>query len=137
MTRILSLSDNNSRILTAPWSDPLEGGRGIIVQNCCHCISWEKVTTIKMFLAKMLFFLCFRPTMKFQGGSPVDPLFEPLPTPFSLDLSKIILIVISASLSSCSTLHGFVRFCAFYAYFPAKISCNQADFPQNWTNTFQ
>ena len=25
MTRILS--DNNSRILTAPWSDPLEGGR--------------------------------------------------------------------------------------------------------------
>ena len=25
----------------------------------------------------MLFFLCFRPTIKFQGGSPVDPLFEP------------------------------------------------------------
>ena len=25
----------------------------------------------------MLFFLCFRPTIKFQGGSPVDPLLEP------------------------------------------------------------
>ena len=25
----------------------------------------------------MLFFLRFRPTIKFQGGSPVDPLFEP------------------------------------------------------------
>ena len=30
-----------------------------------------------MRLSKMLFFLCFRPTIKFQGGSPVDPLFEP------------------------------------------------------------
>ena len=25
----------------------------------------------------MLFFLCFGPTIKFSGGSPVDPLFEP------------------------------------------------------------
>ena len=33
-----------------------------------------------MRLSKMQFFLCFRPTIKFQGGSPVDPLFEPLPT---------------------------------------------------------
>ena len=32
---------------------------------------------MKMQLSKMLFFLCFRPTIKFQGGSPVDPLFEP------------------------------------------------------------
>ena len=30
-----------------------------------------------MQLSKMLFFLCFRPTIKFQDGSPVDPLFEP------------------------------------------------------------
>ena len=29
-----------------------------------------------MRLSKMLFFLCCRPTIKFQGGSPVDPLFE-------------------------------------------------------------
>ena len=33
--------------------------------------------TTKMRLSKMLFFLCFRPTRKFQGGSPLDPLFEP------------------------------------------------------------
>ena len=69
MTRFLS--DNNSRILTAH----------------CHCISWEKATTIKMRLSKMLFFLCFRPTIKFQDGSPVDPLFEPsADPPFWLDL---------------------------------------------------
>ena len=36
------LSDNNSWILPAPWSNPLEGGGGVIVQNYCHCISWEK-----------------------------------------------------------------------------------------------
>ena len=29
----------------------------------------------------MLFFLCFRPTIKFQDGSPVDPLFEPSADP--------------------------------------------------------
>ena len=74
-------SDNNSRILTAPQSDPLEGGRGVIVQNYCHCIPWEKATTIKMRLSKMLFFLCFRPTVKFQDGSPVDPLSEPSANP--------------------------------------------------------
>ena len=28
-----------------------------------------------------MFFLCFRPTMRFQGGSPVDPLFKPLADP--------------------------------------------------------
>ena len=42
----------------------------------------KKAATIKMRLSKMLFFLCFRPTIKFQGGFPVDPLFEPLLTPF-------------------------------------------------------
>ena len=47
----------------------------------------------------MLFSLCFSPTIKFQDGSPVDPLFEPpADPPFWLDLSKIIFIVISASL---------------------------------------
>ena len=52
-----------------------------------------------MRLSKMLFFLCFRPTIKFQEGSPVDPLFEPpADPPFWLDLSKISFIVISASL---------------------------------------
>ena len=75
------LSDSDSRILTSPQSDPLEGGRGVIVQNYCHCISWENATTIKMRLSKMLFFLCVRPTIKFQGGSPDDPLFEPPATP--------------------------------------------------------
>ena len=90
MTRILS--DDNSQILTAPWSDPLEGGRGVIVQNYCHCISWEKATTIKMRLSKMLFFLCSRPTMKFQGGSPVDPLLEaPADPPFDSTSQKLFL----------------------------------------------
>ena len=52
-----------------------------------------------MRFSKMLFFLCFSPTIKFQDGSPVDPLFEPpADPPFRLDLSKIIFIVISASL---------------------------------------
>ena len=37
--------------------------------------------TIKMRLSKVLFFLCFRPTIKFQGGSSVDPLFEPSANP--------------------------------------------------------
>ena len=47
----------------------------------------------------MLFFLCFSPTIKFQDGSPVNPLFEPpADPPFWLDLSEIIFIVISASL---------------------------------------
>ena len=50
MTRILS--DNNSRILMAPQSDPLECGRGLLVQNYCHYISWEKATTTKMRLSK-------------------------------------------------------------------------------------
>ena len=55
MTTILS--DNNSRILTAPQADPLEGGRGVIAQNYCHCISLEKATTLKMRISKMLFFV--------------------------------------------------------------------------------
>ena len=47
------------------------------------------MTTIKMRFSKMLFFLCFSPTIKFQGGSPVDPLFEPpADPPFWLDLLK-------------------------------------------------
>ena len=33
--------------------------------------------TIKMRLSKMLLFLSFGPTLEFQVGSPVDPLFEP------------------------------------------------------------
>ena len=34
-----------------------------------------------MRLSKMLFFQCFRSTIKFQGGSPVGPLFDPLADP--------------------------------------------------------
>ena len=34
-----------------------------------------------MRFSKMLFFLCFSPTIKFQDGSPVDPLFEPPANP--------------------------------------------------------
>ena len=61
----------------------MEGGGGVIVQNYCHCISWEKATTIKMRLSKMLFFLCFRPTIKFFRMGPLLTLFpNPLPTPF-------------------------------------------------------
>ena len=61
----------------------MEGGRGVIVQNSCHWISWEKKRNdnIRMRLSKVLFFVCFRPTIKFQDGSPVDPLSNPLPTP--------------------------------------------------------
>ena len=46
----------NRRRLTAPQADPLEGGRGVFAQKFCHCISWEKATTIKMRLSRMLFF---------------------------------------------------------------------------------
>ena len=87
ITRILS--DNNSPILTAPWSDPLEGGSRVIVPNNCHCISWEKATTINATISKMLLFLCFRPTIKFQGGSPVDPL--PCRPPFDSTSQKLFL----------------------------------------------
>ena len=48
--------------------------------NCPKSLSLHflgKAATIKMRLSKMQFFLCFRPTIEFQGGSPVDPLFEP------------------------------------------------------------
>ena len=90
MTTILS--ENYSRILAAPQADPLEGGRGVIAQNYCHCLSWEKATTIKMRISKMLFILRFRPTIKFQGGSPVDPLFEPpCPPPFDSTSQKLFL----------------------------------------------
>ena len=52
-----------------------------------------------MRLSKMLFFLCFRPTVKFQDGSPVDPLFDPpADPPFDSTSQKFIFIVISASL---------------------------------------
>ena len=34
-----------------------------------------------MQLSNMLFFLCFRPTIKFQDGSLVDPLSEPSADP--------------------------------------------------------
>ena len=54
----------------APTPAPLEGGRGMIVQNRCRCISWEKATTTKMRLSKMPILLCFRPTIRFQDGSP-------------------------------------------------------------------
>ena len=48
----------------------------------------------------MLFFLCLRPTIKFQGGSPVDPLFEPpADPPFDSTSQKVSFVVISASLT--------------------------------------
>ena len=47
----------------------------------------------------MLFFLCFRPTIKSQDGSPVDPLSEPSADPlFDSTSQKLFFIVISASL---------------------------------------
>ena len=39
--------------------------------------SWEKATTKKDAIFQMRFFLCFRLTINFEGGCPVDPLFEP------------------------------------------------------------
>ena len=45
-----------------------------------------------MRLFKMLFFLCFRPTITFQGGSRVDPLFEPpADPPFDSTSQKLFL----------------------------------------------
>ena len=71
---------------------------GVVVQNYCHCTSWEIATTIKMRLSKMLFFLCFRPTIKFQGGSHVGPLFKPpADPPFDSTSQNSFFIVISAS----------------------------------------
>ena len=92
MTRILS--GNDSRILTAPLVRPPWAWRveGVIVPNYCHCISWEKGMTIKMRLSKIQFLLCFRPTIKFQDGSPVDPLFEPPADPPSDSTSQKILL---------------------------------------------
>ena len=54
--------------------------------------------TIKVRLSKMLFFLCFRRTIKFQGRSPVDPLFKPPADPPFDSTSQKKSIVISASL---------------------------------------
>ena len=74
------------RFLRPPSPTPWKGA---IVQNDCHCISWERATTIKMRLSKVLFFLCFlRPTIKFLGGSPVDPLFEPSADPLTRPLKN-------------------------------------------------
>ena len=40
----------------------------------------------------MLFFLCFRPAIEFQGGSPLDPLFEPpADPPFDSTSQKVFL----------------------------------------------
>ena len=48
----------------------------------------------------MLFFSCALVTIKFQGGSPVEPLFEPpADPPFDSTSQKLFLIVISASLT--------------------------------------
>ena len=56
--------------------------------------------TIKMQLSNLLFFLCFRPTIKFQDGSPIDPVFDPpADPPFDSTSRKMIFIVISASLN--------------------------------------
>ena len=71
------LSNSNSRFLRPPSPTPWRVEGGGFVQNCCHCISRAKAMTIKMRLSEMLLFLRFRPTIKFQGGSPVHPLFEP------------------------------------------------------------
>ena len=75
-------SDNNSRILTAPLSDPLEGGRG---GNCPKLLSLHFLgksdDNKNATFPKVLFFLCFRPTIKFQDGSLVNPLSEPSADP--------------------------------------------------------
>ena len=76
---------------TLPWTPwRVEGGQ--LSQNYCRCISQEKAMTIKMRLSKMLFFLCFRPTIKFQGGSLADPLLElPADPPFGSTSQKLFL----------------------------------------------
>ena len=86
------LSDNNSRILTPPGPTPwkVEGGGNYPKVLSLYFLG--KATTIKMRLSKILFFLCFRPTIKFQGGSPVDPLFEPpADPPFESTSQKLFL----------------------------------------------
>ena len=96
MTTILS--DNDSRILTAPCSNPLEGGGGVTVQNFVIAFP-EKSDYNKNVTFQNVVFLCSRPTIKFQGGSPVDPLFEPpADPPFDSASQKLFFSVISASL---------------------------------------
>ena len=59
----------------------------------------------------MLFFLRLRPTIKCQGGSPVDPLLEPpADPPFDSTSKKLIFIVISASLINCGLCLIELRF---------------------------
>ena len=78
--------------LRPPSPTPWRVERGVIVQNYCHCISWDKAMTITMRLSNMLFFLCFSPTIEFQVGSPVDPLFEPpADPPFDSTSQKLFL----------------------------------------------
>ena len=90
------LSDNNSLgFLWPPRPTPgrVEGG-GNCLKLLPLCIFWEKEMTIKMRLSKiMLFFLCFRPTIEFQDGSPVDALLDPPadPPPFHSTSQKIFL----------------------------------------------
>ena len=70
-----------------------------------HYVSWEKGTTIKLWLSEMLC-LCFRPTIKFQGGSPLDPLFEPPPEPLLTRPPKQLF------LSSCQRLWDYEKHCS-------------------------
>ena len=87
------------QINSQPWR--VEGGE--IVQNYCHCISWEKATTIKMQLPKC----CFSCAFGRSRWVPCWPSFRtPCRPPFWLDLSKIIFIVISASLILRGPLRG-------------------------------
>ena len=97
------LPDNK---FTDPYGplEPLEGGGGVIVQNYCHCISWEKATTIKMQLSKILFFSCaFGRQSNFKVGPLLTLFSNPLPNPLlTRPLKNYIFIVISACLTSAS-----------------------------------
>ena len=75
MTRILS--DNDSWILTAPSSDPLEGGGG---GNCPKLLSLYflgKSDDNKNAIFQNAVFPVLQPDNKISRWVPVDPLFEP------------------------------------------------------------
>ena len=95
------LSDNNSRIFTASLIRPPGGWRGGKLPKIIVTVfPGKKTTTIKMRFSKMLFFLCFNPTIKFQDGSPGRPSFRTpcRPPLWTRPLKNYFYIVISAFL---------------------------------------
>ena len=56
------------------------GARIFLIQNNCHCISWEKPTTIKMRLSNLCCFSCAL-GRQYKVGPQLTLFSNPLPTP--------------------------------------------------------